>query len=128
MRKLITALCAILFLTGCFASNELSGKEYSLIHRGEQFYPIYLGFSGNEEFYIKSVNDIKGVYNIDGDKLTMTVIENTKIMPDIQFAGTENELLNALVRMKTYKVTEDGLSLTTLDNRTFNFRYIGDAR
>lgn len=83
MRKLITALCAILFLTGCFASNELSGKEYSLIHGGEQFYPIYLGFSGNEEFYIKSVNDIKGVYNVDGDKLTMTVIENTKIMPDI---------------------------------------------
>ena len=58
----------------------------------------------------------------------MTVIENTKIMPDIQFAGTENELLNALVRMKTYKVTEDGLALTTLDNRTFNFRYIGKAR
>lgn len=128
MRKITAVFFAILFLSGCLASNELSGKEYAMIHGSEQFYPIYLGFKNNDSFYIKSINDIKGVYNIDGEKLTMTVTENTKLTPDIQFAAIENGFLNALVRVKGFNVTADGLQLITIDNRTFDFRYVGAAR
>lgn len=128
MRKITAIFFVILFLSGCFASNELSGKEYAMIHNGEQFYPIYLGFKNNDSFYVKSINDIKGVYNVDGEKLTMTVTENTKLTPDIQFAAIENDFVNALVRMKGFNVSADGLQLMTIDNRTFDFRYVGDAR
>lgn len=128
MRKIMAVFLALLCLTGCLASNELSGKEYAMIHGSEQFYPIYLGFKNNDTFYIKSINDIKGVYNIDGEKLTMTVTENTKLTPDIQFAGIENVFLNALVRVKGFVATTDGLQLVTIDNRIFDFRYVGAAR
>lgn len=125
MKKIMAVFFAIFWFTGCFASNELSGKEYAFVHGSEQFYPIYLGFDSDDSFYVKSVNNIKGIYNVNGENLAMTITESTKLVPDIQFVNIERDFMNALARVKNFKVTDDGLQLIMIDNRTLNFRYAG---
>ncbi len=127
MKKFLAVAFTLLFLTGCFESQGLVGSEYTLVYNSEQFYPISVGFRKDESFYSNTINKIQGIYNINGDKLTMQVTDKTNLVPDIQFVAIENNFLRTLPKVVSYNLTEDGMQLRTYDNQVLTFRRIGRA-
>lgn len=127
MKKFLSAAIAIILLAGCFESEGLVGNEYSMVYESEQLFPISIGFRKNQTFYANTVNNIDGIYNLNGSSLTMQITDKTQVVPNINFVEIENRFLHAIPKVSSYQLTNDGLQLITYDKQILNFRRIGNA-
>lgn len=127
MKKILAVAFAFLFLSGCFEPQGLVGNEYQMVYSNDQFFPISIGFRRDESFYSNTINNIEGIYNINGNKITMQVTNKTNLVPDIQFVGIEENYIRSLPKVTGYQLTTDGMQLMTYDNQVLTFRRIGRA-
>lgn len=130
MKRILAVAFTLLVLTGCLGQKGLVGSEYQLVS-GSKFLNIIIGFRDGGKFYSNSINVITGVYQVQGDKLTLAVQKRTHLAAQEAFSseymGIEKKYVSMLPKVSSYKIEGKKLTLFAYDGRSLTFERVGNA-
>ena len=113
-------LCILLvLLTGC-KDKELTpvGQTYRLI-QADQPIEITLTFDKDGRFYGKAVNNYFGIYQINGQEITLNLQGQTMMAAPTSHMEFESNYLKSLRSIKNFELNEDVLILNGNQKYTF---------
>lgn len=130
MKRILAVAFTLLVLTGCLGQKGLVGSEYQVVS-GTKFLNIIIGFRDNGKFYSNSINALEGVYQVQGDKLTLAVQKRTHLAAQEAFSseymGIEKKYISMLPKISSYKIEGKKLTLYSYDGRNLTFERVGNA-
>ncbi len=128
MKKMIFALCAVLFAVGCNDSSDakLSEGEYKYISENDKSAEITIAFDTKEKrFYgMSGVNRYFGTYEQDGSKLTFSPIGSTMMAGPENLMKAERAYLNDLSEVSGFKIEGKELILKTKKDTRLIFKKV----
>ncbi|MDR2902100.1 MAG: META domain-containing protein [Lactobacillales bacterium] len=114
MKKIMTALCALLFVSAC---ADIRGNEYQQVGSG-----YTIAFSKDDNKYFgQAMNRYSGTYKTDGDELTLKPVMATKMAGTPDQMQQEQNYFADLALVKTYDVSSDSLMLNLENGNQMNF-------
>lgn len=115
MRKLLTALFAVLMVVACGKSAEsLRGKSFAA--QSDNGTNITLNFDAAENRVSgKVVNNFFGPYELDGNSLKFGMVGSTMMMGPEDAMKTEYEFFQFLGKVESYSLEGNKLILKTAD-------------
>lgn len=128
MSKILSLLAGILMFSACSAQEPDSfiGKEYKLTQAPNNA-EITLGFDGKENRYFgkAAVNNYFGAYTLEGENLSFGPAGATMMAGPEVLMTAEQEYLQFLADVKSYKLEGNKLILTGADGKTLVFEETG---
>lgn len=128
MSKILSLLAGILMFSACSAQepNSFVGKEYKLT-RAPNNAEITLGFDGKENRYFgkAAVNNYFGAYTLEGENLSFGPAGATMMAGPEPLMTAEQEYLQFLADVKSYKLEGNKLILTGAEDKTLTFEETG---
>ena len=128
MSKILSLLAGILMFSACSAQEPDSfiGKEYKLTQAPNNA-EITLGFDGKENRYFgkAAVNNYFGAYTLEGEDLSFGPAGATMMAGPEVLMAAEQEYLQFLADVKSYKLEGNKLILTGADGKTLVFEETG---
>jgi len=106
----IFVFCLLFFLAGCDSEPTLKGHEYVWVT--ESGLPITLGFDSHENRYFgKAVNQYYGLYTATETQISFQSPSSTMRMGNSKNMQDEEDFLDSLVQIQTFKLSGNKLSL-----------------
>ena len=128
MSKILSLLAGILMFSACSAQEPDSfiGKEYKLTQAPNNA-EITLGFDGKENRYFgkAAVNNYFGAYTLEGENLSFGPAGATMMAGPEPLMTAEQEYLQFLSDVKSYKLEGNKLILTGAEGKTLTFEETG---
>lgn len=128
MSKFMSLIAGILMFSACSAQepNSFIGKEYKLTQAPNNA-EITLGFDGKENRYFgkAAVNNYFGAYTLEGENLSFGPAGATMMAGPEPLMTAEQEYLQFLSDVKSYKLEGNKLILTGAEGKTLTFEETG---
>lgn len=128
MSKILSLLAAVLLFGACSSQeqNSFVGKEYKLTQAPNNA-EISLGFDGKENRYFgkSAVNNYFGAYTLEGENLSFGPAGATMMAGPEPFMKAEQEYLQFLADVKSYKLEGKKLILNASDGKSLTFEETG---
>lgn len=128
MKKLLAFLGLVLLVSGCGKEAAFKGKSYQLLG-AQNNSRVILEFAEDENRYFGSViNRYFGSYELDGDKIKFGPAGVTMMMgPEDQMEAEQN-YLQILPRIVSYKMVGSNLVLVTNNGQELGFKEVSLPR
>lgn len=131
MKRFLSLAFALLMLGACSKAenNSFIDKEYQLKNAANNA-EITLGFEGKDSrFFGKSaVNRYFGSYKLEGELLSFSPAGSTMMMGPRELMEAEQNYLQELSKIKSFKLDGKMLILYTSDNKELVFEQIGTIK
>lgn len=128
MSKILSLLAAVLMFGACSSQeqNSFVGKEYKLTQAPNNA-EISLGFDGKENRYFgkSAVNNYFGAYTLEGENLSFGPAGATMMAGPEPLMKAEQEYLQFLADVKSYKLEGKKLILNSSDGKSLTFEETG---
>lgn len=128
MSKILSLLAAVLLFGACSSQeqNSFVGKEYKLTQAPNNA-EISLGFDGKENRYFgkSAVNNYFGAYTLEGENLSFGPAGATMMAGPEPLMKAEQEYLQFLADVKSYKLEGKKLILNASDGKSLTFEETG---
>lgn len=128
MSKILSLLAAVLMFGACSSQeqNSFVGKEYKLTQAPNNA-EISLGFDGKENRYFgkSAVNNYFGAYTLEGENLSFGPAGATMMAGPEPLMKAEQEYLQFLADVKSYKLEGKKLILNASDGKSLTFEETG---
>ncbi len=128
MSKFMSLIAGILMFSACSAQepNSFIGKEYKLTQAPNNA-EITLGFDGKENRYFgkAAVNNYFGAYTLEGENLSFGPAGATMMAGPEPLMTAEQEYLQFLSDVKSYKLEGKKLILNGSEGKTLTFEETG---
>ncbi len=128
MSKILSLLAAVLLFGACSSQeqNSFVGKEYKLTQAPNNA-EISLGFDGKENRYFgkSAVNNYFGAYTLEGENLSFGPAGATMMAGPEPLMKAEQEYLQFLADVKSYKLEGKKLILNSSDGKSLTFEETG---
>ena len=130
MSKILSLLAGVLLFAACSSQeqNSFVGKEYKLTQAPNNA-EITLGFDGKENRYSgkSAVNNYFGAYTLEGENLSFGPAGATMMAGPEPLMKAEQEYLQFLADVKSYKLEGKKLILNATDGKTLTFEETGSV-
>ncbi len=130
MSKILSLLAGVLLFAACSSQeqNSFVGKEYKLTQAPNNA-EITLGFDGKENRYFgkSAVNNYFGAYTLEGENLSFGPAGATMMAGPEPLMKAEQEYLQFLADVKSYKLEGKKLILNATDGKTLTFEETGSV-
>ena len=130
MSKILSLLAGVLLFAACSSQeqNSFVGKEYKLTQAPNNT-EISLGFDGKENRYFgkSAVNNYFGAYTLEGENLSFGPAGATMMAGPEPLMKAEQEYLQFLADVKSYKLEGKKLILNATDGKTLTFEETGSV-
>ena len=128
MSKILSLLAGVLLFAACSSQeqNSFVGKEYKLTQAPNNA-EISLGFDGKENRYFgkSAVNNYFGAYTLEGENLSFGPAGATMMAGPEPLMKAEQEYLQFLADVKSYKLEGKKLILNASDGKSLTFEETG---
>ena len=110
----------VLGLTACREEVKLSDSTY--VFRAAENLTVTLNFDDRSgQYFGRAINRYFGTYRLDGEKLILGPASSTMMSGNPDKMAAEEDYLNRLGQVESYRLTPEKLTLTLKDGRQMIF-------